>query len=49
MDHSTDHEIESAIAAELALLTPEVRSDPRQLDSLLAHDFEEVGRSGRLW
>jgi hypothetical protein len=41
--------IELAWEGELALLTPEVRSDPVRLDGWLADDFREIGQSGRLW
>lgn len=35
--------------AERALLTSDVRNDPRRLQALLHPDFVEIGRSGRLW
>lgn len=36
-------------AAELALLSTEVRRDVARLDSLLSPDFAEIGASGRRW
>lgn len=35
--------------AELALLTSDIRRDPREVDKLLHAGFVEIGRSGRLW
>lgn len=35
--------------AEIALLSPETRSDNERVDQLLHDDFAEIGRSGRLW
>jgi hypothetical protein len=37
------------IERELALLTAEVRGSADQLEELLDPDFEEIGKSGRLW
>lgn len=34
---------------ERALLSSEIRSDPRRLEALLHPDFTEIGQSGRLW
>jgi GNAT superfamily N-acetyltransferase len=42
-------EIERVIANELALLRPEVRSDPDAVSTLLHDDFREFGASGRVW
>jgi len=36
-------------AAEIALLSPEVRREGARLDELLHADFVEIGRSGRRW
>lgn len=41
--------IADAIEAELTLLQPAVRSDVDAVDALLAPDFTEIGRSGRVW
>lgn len=40
---------EQVVALERALLTDEVRSDRAAVAALLHPDWEEVGRSGRLW
>lgn len=45
----TQDGIREAIAAELALLKPEVRNSPQKLEALLAPDFTEIGASGRHW
>ncbi|MDQ1538917.1 MAG: hypothetical protein QOE58_3310 [Actinomycetota bacterium] len=37
------------IEREVALLTPEVRGSVDQLEELLDPDFQEIGKSGRLW
>jgi hypothetical protein len=42
-------DIEVAVAAELSLLRPEVRSDAQLVDALLDPEFTEVGASGRWW
>ncbi|MGW6276819.1 nuclear transport factor 2 family protein [Kribbella sp. NPDC055071] len=42
-------DIEVAVAAELSLLRPEVRSAAETVDALLDPEFTEVGASGRLW
>jgi hypothetical protein len=34
---------------EQALLDPAVRRDPARAGALLAHDFQEIGSSGRVW
>lgn len=44
-----DDEVAVVIEREIALLTPEVRGSPHQLEELLDPDFEEIGKSGRLW
>ena len=44
-----DDEVAAVIERELALLTPEVRGSADQLEELLDPDFEEIGKSGRLW
>jgi hypothetical protein len=49
MNHAADSDVAEVIAAELSLLTHEVRSDAALLDQYLADDFEEIGKSGRLW
>ena len=41
--------IDATMLLEHELLDPAVRSDRRRVDTLLALDFTEVGRSGRLW
>src|SRR6187402_2419411 len=45
---SANAAVEAAIAHELRLLDPAVRSDRSQVDGLLAPDFTEVGASGRV-
>ena len=40
---------EVLLALELRLLDPPVRRDRSQVDALLAPEFREVGRSGRLY
>ncbi|MFE3456113.1 DUF4440 domain-containing protein [Nocardiopsis aegyptia] len=47
MDGSED--VEQAVAAELRLLDPAVRTSPDLAAQLLHPDFSEVGRSGRRW
>ena len=42
-------ELERVIAAQMALLSPEVRTARDRLEVLLADDFVEVGASGRRW
>jgi hypothetical protein len=44
-----EDEVAVVIERELALLTPEVRGFADQLEELLDPDFEEIGKSGRLW
>ena len=44
-----EDEVAVVIERELALLTPEVRGVADQLEELLDPDFEEIGKSGRLW
>lgn len=39
----------AAIAGELALLDPTVRSDRSEAERLIDPDFIEVGQGGRLW
>jgi ribonuclease HI len=39
----------SAAGAERHLLDPAVRADAAALEMLLHRDFQEVGRSGRVW
>lgn len=41
--------IDAAMALERELLDPAVRSDRREVERLLAPDFTEIGRLGRLW
>ena len=40
---------DAAIAAEIALLDPRIRSDRAAVDALLHPDFIEIGASGRVW
>lgn len=42
-------EVDAAVACELELLDPACRSDPGRVGSLLADDFVEIGKSGRVW
>ena len=42
-------DIDQVIASELALLSPQVRRSPAQVDELLDPDFREIGISGRMW
>lgn len=44
-----DAEIAHVLDLERELQTPRVRSDEERLSQLLAHDFLEVGASGRRW
>ena len=44
-----DDEVSAVIERELALLAPVVRGSADRLEELLDPDFEEIGRSGRLW
>jgi hypothetical protein len=44
-----EDEVAVVIERELALLTPGVRGVADQLEELLDPDFEEIGKSGRLW
>lgn len=44
-----DPALDVVIDAEMRLLLPEVRASRQQLEDLLAHDFAEVGASGRHW
>lgn len=48
-DAATLTDEEYVIAMERALLSDEVRSDPAAVAALLHPDWQEVGRSGRLW
>lgn len=45
----TENQVAVVIERETALLTPEVRGSADQLEALLDPDFEEIGKSGRLW
>ncbi|MGA1835374.1 nuclear transport factor 2 family protein [Herbiconiux sp. 11R-BC] len=49
MGESDASEYEAVQAAELALLSSAVRADTERVESLLAPDFAEIGRSGRRW
>jgi hypothetical protein len=42
-------DIDQVIASELALLSPQTRRSPAQVDELLDPDFREIGASGRMW
>jgi len=44
-----DDEVAVVIEREIALLTTEVRGSVHPLEELLDPDFEEIGKSGRLW
>jgi hypothetical protein len=44
-----DADVAAAIAAELRLLTPEVRRSPELADALLHPEFTEFGASGTVW
>ena len=44
-----DDEVAVVIERELALLTSEFRGSAERLEELLDPDFEEIGKSGRLW
>jgi hypothetical protein len=44
-----EDEVAVVIERELALLTPEVRGSADQLGELLDPDYQEIGKSGRLW
>ncbi|WP_436738461.1 DUF4440 domain-containing protein [Streptomyces sp. BBFR102] len=46
---SPDASVRAAVAGELALLTPEVRSDPAEAARFLDPEFTEIGASGTLW
>ncbi|MEP6481142.1 MAG: nuclear transport factor 2 family protein [Rhodoglobus sp.] len=43
------NQVDAAIAAELRLLDSTVRADASAVESLLAPDFTEIGKSGRVW
>jgi hypothetical protein len=45
----SDRLVDKLKNAEMALLDPRVRADPRRLDVLLADDFIEVGSTGRVY
>ncbi|GAB3387134.1 ribonuclease HI family protein [Humibacter soli] len=44
-----ESELDIVVRLERELLDPAVRSDPASVAALLHPDFEEIGRSGRLW
>jgi hypothetical protein len=44
-----DPDISTVVQCELALLLPEVRSDPQRVRALLHPHFVESGASGRVW
>jgi len=44
-----DEDFEEVVALERRLLDPATRSSRIDLDELIADDFFEVGRSGRVW
>lgn len=47
LDDETD--LDAVVRLERELLDPGVRADPARVAALLHPDFEEIGRSGRLW
>jgi RimJ/RimL family protein N-acetyltransferase/quinol monooxygenase YgiN len=47
--HDAERLVADAWGAEERLLDPAVRADAGRLDELLADEFTEIGRSGRLW
>ncbi|HYN35131.1 MAG TPA: nuclear transport factor 2 family protein, partial [Ilumatobacteraceae bacterium] len=42
-------DVGAAVGCELELLDPVCRLDPRRVAALLADDFIEIGKSGRVW
>jgi hypothetical protein len=48
-DTGGDEAVSAAVACELALLDPRVRSSRQRVDALLHPDFHEFGASGRVW
>ncbi len=42
-------DVDAAVASELELLDPACRIDPDRVATLLADDFVEIGKSGRIW
>jgi len=44
-----EDDVAVVIERELVLLTPQVRRSADELEELLDLDFEEIGKSGRLW
>ena len=42
-------DVGAAVGCELELLNPACRVDPRRVAALLADDFIEIGKSGRVW
>lgn len=44
-----ESDLDTVVRLERELLDPAVRSDPASVAALLHPDFEEIGRSGRLW
>lgn len=49
LDHAEPTEEEHVVALERSLLADQVRSDRSAVAALLHPDWQEVGRSGRLW
>lgn len=49
MASEQDDPIQAAIAGEIRLLDPEVRSSAVLMDELMDPEFTEIGASGRLW
>jgi len=46
----TEDDLENHLKlCEQSLLHPAVRRDPVRLSAMLAHDFQEIGSSGRVW
>jgi aminoglycoside 3-N-acetyltransferase len=42
-------DVDAAVGCELELLDPVCRADPGRVAALLADDFVEIGKSGRVW
>ena len=43
------NDIEIVISLETELVTPPARNNPKRLSNLLHEDFEEIGKSGKLY
>lgn len=44
-----DEDVDHVLELERELQTPQCRSHPRRLRTVLASDFREIGASGRVW